>query len=105
MSSQHQANRRRFLRQASAALAAIPVVSLVGMPSVSAAERAEDGHAHEYVRNAADATGHEGYTEGAKCGKCAFWGGNDAEWGQCFHPDFQGVQVNAQGWCDEFVEG
>ena len=105
MSDQHQVNRRAFLRRASAAIAAIPVVSLVGMPAAKAAARAEDGHRHDYVNNATDAAGHPDYVEGAVCKNCAFWGGGDAEWGQCFHQDFQGVQVNANGWCDVYIEG
>ncbi|MFO7954181.1 MAG: high-potential iron-sulfur protein [Thioalkalivibrio sp.] len=105
MSDQPNANRRKFLRQASAAVAAIPVVSMAGISAAQANEKAEDGHAHEYVKNAADAAGHDDYAEGSKCKKCAFWGGDDAEWGQCYHADFQGVEVNANGWCSEFVEG
>ncbi|WP_019626381.1 high-potential iron-sulfur protein [Thioalkalivibrio sp. ALJT] len=102
MSNTPNANRRKFLRQASAAVAAIPVVSLVGMPAASAAEQAEDGHAHHYVNDAADSD-HPDYAAGEKCKNCAFWGGGDAQWGQCFHAEFQGVQVNADGWCDAYV--
>ncbi|WP_018938000.1 MULTISPECIES: high-potential iron-sulfur protein [unclassified Thioalkalivibrio] len=104
MSDQPNANRRKFLRQASAAVAAIPVISMAGMSTAKADNpKAEDGHRHDYVNNAADAAGHEDYSEGEKCKNCAFWGSGDAEWGQCFHADFQGVQVNAAGWCDEYV--
>ncbi|WP_018867881.1 MULTISPECIES: high-potential iron-sulfur protein [unclassified Thioalkalivibrio] len=102
MSDQPNANRRKFLRQASAAVAAIPVVSMVGISSAKADTKAEDGHAHNYVNDAADAD-HADYSEGEKCKNCAFWGGGDDQWGQCFHADFQGVQVNADGWCDEYV--
>ncbi|WP_019589263.1 MULTISPECIES: high-potential iron-sulfur protein [unclassified Thioalkalivibrio] len=107
MSDKHNANRRAFLRRASAAVAAIPVVSLMGTQSVHAAEeKAEDGHAHDYVNDAADAADHPQFQEGARCDNCAFWNANaDAPdgWGGCFHQDFQNVLVNEAGWCDAHV--
>ncbi|MBS3800312.1 MAG: high-potential iron-sulfur protein [Thioalkalivibrio sp.] len=105
MSEQPNIKRRNFLRQASAAVAAIPVVSVVGMSAAKAsAALAEDGHAHNYVNNAADAD-HPDHKAGQMCQNCAFWGGGDAEQGQCYHADFQGVHVSASGWCKEFVSG
>lgn len=105
MSEQPNIKRRNFLRQASAAVAAIPVVSVVGMSGARAsAPLAEDGHALNYVNNAAD-TDHPQHEAGQMCQNCAFWGGGDAEQGQCYHAEFQGVHVSANGWCTGFVSG
>ncbi|WP_018934641.1 high-potential iron-sulfur protein [Thioalkalivibrio sp. ALJ24] len=109
MSDKHNADRRAFLRRASAAVAAIPVVSLVGTQSLHAAdEKAEDGHAHDYVNDSADAADHPQYEDGARCDNCAFWDANvDAPdgYGGCFHQAFQNVLVAEGGWCDAHVRG
>jgi len=104
MSDHPNAGRRAFLRRASVALAAIPVVGLGTFSTAHAMEKAEDGHAHDYVNNAADAAGHDAYEEGAICENCAFWAGEEQNgWGGCHHQAFQGVLVNAEGWCDAHI--
>ncbi|WP_024329852.1 high-potential iron-sulfur protein [Thioalkalivibrio sp. ALR17-21] len=100
MSDKTDISRRTFLRRASAAVAAIPVVSMTGMSVAKAKPMAEDGHAHNYVADAANAD-HPDYSEGERCDNCAFWDGN----GGCHHADFQGVNVSANGWCDAWVSG
>jgi len=108
MTDETNLNRRRFLRRAAVTVAAIPVASLVLQPHrhVRAdTPKAEDGHDHDYVNDAADAD-HANYQEGQKCENCAFWAGEQENgWGGCHHPDFQGVLVNAEGWCSVYAPG
>jgi hypothetical protein len=103
------AARRRFLRSALAIGAAVPLAG-VGFGRPARAEenkpRAEDGHALDYVSDAADAADHELYEEGQACENCIFWTGEVADgYGGCQHPDFEDVLVNARGWCAAYVEG
>ncbi len=108
MSDKPDLNRRRFLSRAAVTVATIPVAALVLNPHRSALAnkpKAEDGHAHDYVNNAAD-TDHADYDSGEKCSNCAFWAGEtEPGWGGCYHPAFQDVQVNAEGWCSVYVRG
>ncbi|WP_018865309.1 MULTISPECIES: high-potential iron-sulfur protein [Thioalkalivibrio] len=106
MSDQPNANRRAFLRRASVAVAAIPLASLTTFGVAYAKPKAEDGHAHDYVNDAADAADHDAYEDGAICENCAFWAGEEENgWGGCHHQAFQDVLVNAEGWCDAHVRG
>ena len=94
-------DRRRFLKTGATLIAAIPVAALVHQREATAKARAEDGHARDYVNDAADAEGHEDYSEGERCDNCAFWSGEEENgWGGCHHPDFRDVLVNADGWCN-----
>lgn len=101
MSDQTRISRRTFLRRASATLAAVPVLSLTGAAVATAGAMAADGHAHDYVANAADAADHPDYSEGERCDNCVFWDGN----GGCHHADFSGVGVAAGGWCSAWIGG
>ena len=104
MSDSTNHGRRRFLAGSAAVVASIPVAALVHQRRAVAAERAEEGHAHDYVHDAADAADHPDYEEGERCDNCAFWAGEqDNGWGGCHHPDFQDVLVRAGGWCYEWV--
>ena len=101
--------RRRFLRRTAVTLAALPVAGIVFQPHRQARAdrpRAEDGHAHDYVNHAADASDHPEFQEGNICENCAFWSGEvENGWGGCHHPDFADVLVNANGWCDAYAPG
>lgn len=100
----HDENRRKFLKTSAMAVAALPLSALVHQRVVKAMPQAEDGHAHDYVNDAADAEGHPQYQEGQRCDNCAFWGGEeDNGWGTCMHPDFSDVLVRADGWCDAWI--
>jgi hypothetical protein len=98
--------RRRFLKGAIAA-GTLPAAGLVLGPRPARAEdrpRAEDGHAWDYVNHAADAADHPEYEEGEICANCIFWAEEIEDgWGECMHPDFEDVLVNAQGWCAAYV--
>ncbi|WP_290652326.1 high-potential iron-sulfur protein [Aquisalimonas sp.] len=92
--------RRRFLKTGAMAVAALPLSTLIHQRSVKAMPQAEDGHALDYVNDAADAADHPEYEEGQYCHNCAFWAGaEDNGWGQCHHPEFADVLVNEDGWC------
>jgi hypothetical protein len=99
--------RRRFLRGALAAASAVPMAGLIARPAwAEDRERAEEGHAWDYVSDASEATDHEAYEEGAVCANCIFWTGEVEDgYGGCQHPDFEEVLVNAEGWCAAWVEG
>jgi hypothetical protein len=99
---------RRALLSKLAALGAIAPLTGVAITAGSPAaadERAEDGHAHDYVNDAADAADHRRYREGSLCSNCIFWQGGDEEWGGCQHPAFRNVEVNANGWCNAWARG
>lgn len=103
-------NRRRFLTRAAVAASVVPLSTLaLQLPSrrATAADRpeAEDGHAHDYVRNAADSD-HAMFEAGSNCGNCAFWSGSVTDdHGGCFHPDFMTVLVAEEGWCSVYARG
>jgi hypothetical protein len=100
-------DRRKFLRKALFTATALPIVGYgvtAARPALASDPQAEDGHALAYVNDAADAAGHEAYEEGQLCENCIFWSGEEADgWGGCMHPDFEGVLVNAQGWCEAYL--
>lgn len=92
-------SRRKFLKTGAMAVAALPLSTLVHQRDVRAMAKAEDGHAHDYVNDVADAD-HESYEDGQRCDNCAFWAGeSDNGWGECHHPDFSDVLVKDEGWC------
>lgn len=100
--------RRAFLRKITAFGAAVPFAGLgitAASPAFADEERAEEGHAHDYVHDAADAEDHARFQEGSNCANCAFWQGGDDEWGGCQHPDFRDVLVAADGWCSAYAPG
>ncbi len=106
MSKETDQSRRKFLKGSAAAVAAIPLATLVTHRRAEAKAKAEDGHAHDYVNDAADAAAHDAYEEGARCDNCAFWAGEQEDgWGGCHHPDFSDVLVRAEGWCDVWAGG
>ncbi len=85
-------------------VASVPVAGLLAHGAARAAPRAEDGYAHSYVSDAADAADHARYEEGQRCAECRFWEGEVEDgYGDCTHPDFAEVLVNADGWCDVFA--
>lgn len=93
--------RRKFLKAGAVMVASIPVATLVHQRQAFAKAKAEDGHARDYVNNAADAEGHDAYEDGERCDNCVFWAGEEEDgWGGCNHPDFRDVLVNAGGWCN-----
>lgn len=97
--------RRAFLRRAAGIAATLPVAGLAAQAArAQDEERAEDGHAQNYVTNAADAD-HPRYEDGQVCSGCVFWNGDDAEWGACRHPQFRNVLVAANGWCSAYAPG
>jgi hypothetical protein len=103
-------NRRGFLRSALLTATVLPTAGLgiaAARPAWAADRpRAEDGHAWDYVNAAEDAAGHEVYEAGNTCANCIFWTGEVADgWGECVHPDFMEVLVNAEGWCSAYVPG
>lgn len=102
-----RSDRRRFLRGAVLTATALPAGGYVmGFANPAWAEdrpRAEDGHAWDYVNDAADADS-ELYEDGQLCSNCVFWTGEVEDgWGGCQHPDFEDVLVNAEGWCSAYV--
>lgn len=103
MSEKTDEGRRRFLRTSVMAVAALPLSTLVHQRRVQAMPKAEDGHALDYVNDAADAD-HANYEEGQRCDNCAFWAGEESDgWGTCHHPQFSGVMVNSEGWCSAYA--
>lgn len=107
MSNDVSKSRRLFLRGAVLSAAIVPVAGLGLKVSDKAfaqdLPQAEDGHALDYVNNAADSD-HQAYEEGQQCQNCVFWAGESEDgWGRCNHPQFSDVLVNAEGWCNAFV--
>ncbi|ABM63141.1 high-potential iron-sulfur protein [Halorhodospira halophila] len=97
-------NRRRLLQASTLMAAAIPLSALVHHRTATAAPQADDGHAHDYVGDAADAEDHARYQAGQQCQDCRFWEGEvEGGYGECSHPDFADVLVSADGWCDVFA--
>ncbi|MCG5527176.1 MULTISPECIES: high-potential iron-sulfur protein [Halorhodospira] len=97
-------NRRRLLQATTLAAAAIPLSALVHQRTATAMPQADDGHAHDYVSDAADAEDHARYESGQRCADCRFWEGEVEDgYGECSHPDFADVLVNGDGWCDVFA--
>lgn len=104
MSDRSDNSRRRFLKGSAAVVAAIPLATLVQHRRAFAKAEAEEGHAKDYVHDAADAADHDKYKEDSRCENCAFWAGEEADgWGGCHHPDFSDVLVNADGWCSAWA--
>lgn len=104
MSNEPDNNRRKFLKGSAAVVAAIPLAALVRHRQAFAKAEAEEGHALDYVHDAADAAGHDKFQEGSRCDNCAFWAGEEADgWGGCYHPEFSDVLVNANGWCSAWA--
>ena len=102
--------RRSMLKAAGIIATGAPLAILAGYGTRAAKAddrpHAEDGHALDYVNDAADAAGHDRYTEGARCQDCAFWAGHvDGSWGGCNHPNLSDVLVNQDGWCEAFAPG
>lgn len=92
-------SRRRLLGAGVGAVVCLPLGRAAA--EESPLKRAEDGHAHEYVTDAADAADHPRYEEGQTCRNCTFWRQEvEDEWGPCVHPEFRDVLVNANGWCE-----
>jgi len=105
MQDQTDQARRAFLRRMAALGAAAPLtgLALTGAGPAAAQDRAEEGHAQNYVHDATGGVDHARYRDGSLCQDCAFWRGDDAEWGACAHPQFRDVLVNANGWCANWV--
>lgn len=104
MSGAPDKSRRKFLKTGAVAVATISVATLATEKKAFAQTKAEDGHAHDYVNDAANAQGHDKFQEGANCENCAFWAGEEEDgWGGCHHPDFSGVLVNSNGWCSQWA--
>lgn len=99
--------RRAFLRNVAAygAIAPIAGITMTAAGPALAQERAEDGHAQNYVSDATGGVDHPRYRDGSHCSNCTFWQGGDAEWGGCQHPAFRGVEVNTNGWCQAYARG
>ena len=107
MTDETDTARRAFLRKLAALGAVAPMAgaAITAAGPAAAEERAEEGHAHDYVHNAADAADHPRFREGSQCSNCAFWQGGDDEWGACQHPSFRNVLVAAEGWCSIYAPG
>jgi hypothetical protein len=95
--------RRHFLR-GGIGLLGLPIVGLVDAGgAVHAAERpkldpqSQQAQALAYVHEAAKASGHDAYQQGANCGNCIQWTGGDKAWGGC--NIFPGKRVARAGWC------
>lgn len=94
--------RRRFLRTAVAGVIAAPIAGLLGGRAAAAEQpRLEESDpkakAFNYVHDAADASDHSAFQEGAHCANCLQWTGGDKQWGGC--NIFPGKLVNRDGWC------
>lgn len=84
-------------------VAALPLATLIHQRRVQAMAKAEDGHALDYVNDAAESD-HPDREEGQRCETCAFWAGEEEDgWGGCHHPEFSDVMVNASGWCSAWA--
>ncbi|MFO7756883.1 MAG: high-potential iron-sulfur protein [Roseovarius sp.] len=104
MHDKFETARRAFLRKIAAFGAAVPLAGItVAGPAFAQEEKAEDGHALDYVNDYNDATDHDRFREGSKCSNCVFWQGGDDEWGGCQHPQFRDVLVNENGWCNAYA--
>ncbi len=104
--------RRKLLKAGAMGAAAVPLASLVASGTAMASvpdgasdlPDAEDGHAHDYVNNAPDASDHPRYQEGQKCSNCTFWESEvRGSRGYCSHPAFSDVLVNSNGWCGVYA--
>ncbi|WP_339798699.1 high-potential iron-sulfur protein [uncultured Marinobacter sp.] len=98
-------SRRVFLRTAALGVAALPLARFAThSPTAHASKpKAEDGHALDYLNNGADSN-HEKHKDGQMCQNCVFWTGEVEDgWGNCQHPQFANVLVNAEGWCNTYV--
>ena len=104
MSNPSESGRRRFLKVTALAAAALPLGALIKPQRVIAMAKAEDGHALDYVNDAADAADHPQFEEGQRCDNCVFWMGEEQNgWGRCQHPQFDDVLVRDKGWCSTWV--
>lgn len=98
--------RRKFIRNAALFAAAVPFAGMALRTPQALAEmaKAENGHALDYVNDATNSD-NEKHTDGSHCEKCVFWSGEKADgWGNCLHPKFNDVLVNANGWCSAYVK-
>lgn len=103
--NQHSSSRRRFMRNALAGAAAIPVASLVfNRNAMAEANRVSEddpiAQALNYKHDVADVT-HEAYQEGQICANCALYVDTGGDWGPC--SAFANREVAAQGWCTAWV--
>ncbi len=112
MSNPIDNGRRKLLKAGAMGAASIPLASLVASGTAMAripddAEdlpEAEDGHAHDYVNVAEDASDHPRFEQGQYCDNCTFWEGEVKNgWGFCSHPDFSDVLVKDEGWCGVYA--
>jgi len=98
-------SRRVFLRTAALGVAAVPLARFATHSPQARAEmeKAEDGHALDYVNDGADSD-HDKYEDGQRCDNCAFWAGEESDgWGKCNHPEFSNVLVKDKGWCNQYA--
>jgi len=103
--NQHNSSRRRFMRNALAGAAAIPVASLVfNRNALADADRVSEDDpiavALHYKHDVADVT-HDAYQEGQVCANCALYVDSGGDWGPC--AAFANRHVAAQGWCTAWV--
>ena len=101
--------RRRFLKLATAGMAALPLCGACFTRRALAQERvAEDDELAQqlgYKHDASQVDPNEwpDYQEGHICANCQLYRGTEGEeWGPC--DIFGGMLVNANGWCLSWIE-
>jgi High potential iron-sulfur protein len=105
--------RRRFLKLATAGLAATPVCAGFCAAQLARLARAQERVAEDeelaqqlgYKHDASEVDPNEwpDYEEGETCANCQLYHGEEgAEWGPC--DIFGGRLVNANGWCVSWLE-
>jgi len=103
-------SRRRAMRLAGAAVAAVPVAALVGgrvawaeeQPKLDPESPQAKGLGYHHDSSQVDAAKWPAWQEGRLCSDCQLYqGGPDAQWGPC--SIFPGKNVNADGWCSAWV--
>lgn len=100
--------RRRFIKIATASVAAAPFCGALSLRMARAQERLEEddelaqqlGYKHD--ASEVDASEWPSYAEGDICSGCQLYEGAEGdEWGPC--QIFGGKLVKAQGWCQAYV--
>jgi High potential iron-sulfur protein len=101
--------RRRFLKLASAGLAAAPFCGACVTRLALAQERVEENEemaqqlGYKHDASQVDPNEWPDYQEGHTCANCQLYHGEEgAEWGPC--DIFGGKGVSAKGWCMSWIE-
>ena len=100
--------RRRFLKLATAGLAAAPLGGALIMRAARAEEKVSEDEdltkqlGYKEDASQVDASQWPTYVKGQDCAKCQLFHGKEGDaWGPC--DIFGGKLVNAKGWCSSFT--